>query len=216
MSDDDDDPYYDNDNEDEGAPFFPKTRTNSQKESATERSMDQHAETAAPSAISMKLEAKNDNQLAKAVAAYNKLFLKSNKKYKSGYKPPKKSGNGVEFSFPSEEDAVSFFQGRAEEKGVFEVYETTHNKHQLVAYSNGDGYLYRPDKSIIKPGELFSGPKPTHAKSQNNTHETHQALINALDTDYKPKEVNQDSEENISDKNTTPSPLSTKPKPYED
>ncbi|MDF1677280.1 MAG: hypothetical protein P1U32_01120 [Legionellaceae bacterium] len=123
-----------------------------------------------PGADSMQMEmkAKDKAFVDKAIEDYNKLCLNKDGTYKPGYEEPKKDKDGnVMFTFPTEEDAVNFFAGRAEKGESFEVYKPP--KNELVAYSNGDGKLYRPDKSEIKPGDLFKNPNPDSSMTPLDT-----------------------------------------------
>ncbi len=121
----------------------------------------------APNTVQMKMEARNKENVDKAIEAYNKLCLNKDGTYKPGYKEPKEDKDGVTFTFPTEEDAVNFFVEFAEQGNPCEIYQLPENK--LVAYSNGDGKLYRPDNSEIKRGELFENPRPDNTMTPLDT-----------------------------------------------
>lgn len=91
----------------------------------------------------------DDDNTDDMVADYNKQF-KEGDKYKEGYAEPKTEGNKTSLTFPSQESALSFFQGQAD-KGQSFIIADKNNK--VIAYANGDGKLCRPDGEEFKKGD---------------------------------------------------------------
>jgi hypothetical protein len=97
----------------------------------------------------------DDKALANAIAAYNKRFkIQQNPDGTMGYtkhhsEPVTQQDGRVTFEFENEKEAVNFFAELAKEKGQkFSLYDDQKN---LIAFSNGDGNLYRGPKPA--PGE---------------------------------------------------------------
>lgn len=106
--------------------------------------------TAAPSPTPTSITFKS-TALDSIIEAYESKYSKL-----PAYQAPERRDGGVKLFFVSEEEAVSFALEQAKANHRFEMFDS---QRRLIAYSNGDGKLYHPNKTEFKPGDLFSVPE---------------------------------------------------------
>ena len=93
---------------------------------------------------------KDKQALTDAVALYNRLHSKNKQNnlngYDAGYAEPVKQRDGnITFKFPSEAESVKFF-GVFLKENPMEKFTLYDKDKKIVAFSIGDGHLYRPPK----------------------------------------------------------------------
>lgn len=87
------------------------------------------------------------------IKAYHLIAKNDDGTYKDGFCEVKVNSDGSRvFSFPSPEEAGDFFEARAKEGHAFELRDKLTN--ELIARSNGDGHIYRPNGKAFDPGEF--------------------------------------------------------------
>lgn len=117
-----------------------------------------------------------------AIAAYDAMFKESDGSYKEGAKAPERSPDSkrVLISFPSPEDEAKFVKELA---GQNKSFKLSREDGQLLAYSNGDGKLYKPDGTAFGADELIDhNPAPMNDLQPPTATPTSPADVAAVDT----------------------------------
>ena len=101
------------------------------------------------------------NFIPSAIERYNQLSkLESGSSYKPGYVQPEVVEGGVQFKFPDAEKSLQFMQALADGKGSFFVLD---KDKKVMAYSTGDGTLYKADGKPYEKGAKLESSNVTQA-----------------------------------------------------
>lgn len=101
------------------------------------------------------------NFISSAIKLYNQLSKhESGSSYKPGYVQPQVVEGGVKFNFPDAKQSLQFMQTLAQEKTSFFVLD---KDKKVMAYSTGDGTLYKADGNHYEKGAKLESSNVTQA-----------------------------------------------------
>jgi hypothetical protein len=101
------------------------------------------------------------NFISSAIKLYNQLSKhESGSSYKPGYVQPQVVEGGVKFNFSDAKQSLEFMQTLAQEKTSFFVLD---KDKKVMAYSTGDGTLYKADGEPYAKGAKLESSNVTQA-----------------------------------------------------